>query len=117
MLIQNHLMVCLKFSLYINYSGYLPIHLPNFLCLRLSCLLIAISLSLRKGNHETEEKTAILEENAEEKSVKEDEEGLTTYPYERLKVTSTDPLPGIDVTKREVKIHIPTCLKRIKIIA
>ena len=32
----------------------------------------------------------------------EDEEGLPIYPYERLKVTSTDPVSEIDVTKREV---------------
>lgn len=32
----------------------------------------------------------------------EDEEGLTLYPYERLKTTSTDPVSDIDVTKREV---------------
>lgn len=32
----------------------------------------------------------------------EDEEGLTLYPYERLKTTSTDPVTDIDVTKREV---------------
>lgn len=32
----------------------------------------------------------------------QDEEGLPTYPYERLKVTSSDPVTGIDVTKREV---------------
>lgn len=32
----------------------------------------------------------------------EDEEGLTLYPYERLKTTSTDPVKDIDVTKREV---------------
>ncbi|KAF9616275.1 hypothetical protein IFM89_029051, partial [Coptis chinensis] len=31
----------------------------------------------------------------------EDEEGLPTYPYERLKTTSTDPVTEIDVTKRE----------------
>ncbi|XP_021277683.1 villin-4 isoform X1 [Herrania umbratica] len=31
----------------------------------------------------------------------EDEEGLPVYPYERLKVTSTDPVSEIDVTKRE----------------
>ncbi|XWS73278.1 hypothetical protein CRYUN_Cryun02cG0114200 [Craigia yunnanensis] len=31
----------------------------------------------------------------------EDEEGLPIYPYERLKVTSTDPVSEIDVTKRE----------------
>ncbi|KAI3830341.1 hypothetical protein MKW92_030870 [Papaver armeniacum] len=31
----------------------------------------------------------------------EDEEGLPIYPYERLKVFSTDPVTDIDVTKRE----------------
>ncbi|KAF9680537.1 hypothetical protein SADUNF_Sadunf06G0131700 [Salix dunnii] len=33
----------------------------------------------------------------------EDEEGLPIYPYERLKVNSSDPAIEIDVTKREVK--------------
>jgi gelsolin len=32
----------------------------------------------------------------------EDEEGLPIYPYERLKIASTDPVSEIDVTKREV---------------
>ncbi|GAV76012.1 Gelsolin domain-containing protein/VHP domain-containing protein, partial [Cephalotus follicularis] len=31
----------------------------------------------------------------------EDEEGLPIYPYERLKINSTDPVTEIDVTKRE----------------
>ncbi|KAH9805828.1 Villin-4 [Citrus sinensis] len=31
----------------------------------------------------------------------EDEEGVPIYPYERLKITSTDPITEIDVTKRE----------------
>ncbi|XP_039142174.1 villin-5-like isoform X1 [Dioscorea cayenensis subsp. rotundata] len=31
----------------------------------------------------------------------EDEEGLIIFPYERLKVKSTNPVTGIDVTKRE----------------
>ncbi|XAR51144.1 hypothetical protein NMG60_11005693 [Bertholletia excelsa] len=31
----------------------------------------------------------------------EDEEGLPTYPYERLKIDSADPITEIDVTKRE----------------
>ncbi|XP_041021377.1 villin-4 [Juglans microcarpa x Juglans regia] len=31
----------------------------------------------------------------------EDEEGLPVYPYERLKITSSDPITEIDVTKRE----------------
>lgn len=36
----------------------------------------------------------------------EDEEGLPIYPYERLKITSTDPVTDIDVTKREVYCNI-----------
>lgn len=32
----------------------------------------------------------------------EDEEGLPIFPYERLKVSSKDPVSDIDVTKREV---------------
>lgn len=34
----------------------------------------------------------------------EDDEGLPVFPYERLKITSTDPVTEIDVTKREVTI-------------
>ncbi|XP_022755445.1 villin-4-like isoform X2 [Durio zibethinus] len=34
----------------------------------------------------------------------EDEEGLPIYPYERLKITSTDPVSEIDVTKRETYV-------------
>lgn len=41
-----------------------------------------------------------IEEDVKEGEA-EDEEGLLIYPYERLKITSTDPVPDIDVTKRE----------------
>ncbi|CAJ2637793.1 villin-4-like [Trifolium pratense] len=41
-----------------------------------------------------------IDEDVKE-SEAEDEEGLLIYPYERLKITSTDPVPDIDVTKRE----------------
>lgn len=41
-----------------------------------------------------------IQEDAKEGDA-EDEEGLPIFPYERLKVTSTDPVTGIDVTKRE----------------
>ena len=34
----------------------------------------------------------------------EDEERFPTFPYERLKVSSTDPVEEIDVTNREVII-------------
>lgn len=32
----------------------------------------------------------------------DDDEGLPTYPYERLTILSMDPVTEIDVTKREV---------------
>lgn len=35
----------------------------------------------------------------------DDDEGLTTYPYDRLKTSSTDVPQEIDVTKREVCMH------------
>ncbi|XP_068647081.1 villin-4-like [Aristolochia californica] len=36
----------------------------------------------------------------------EDEEGLPIFPYERLKVTSSDPVTEIDVTKRETYLSL-----------
>ncbi|XP_057545488.1 villin-4-like [Amaranthus tricolor] len=41
-----------------------------------------------------------IREDAKEDEA-EDVEGLTTYPYERLKTTSDDPVSDVDVTKRE----------------
>ncbi|WVZ17975.1 hypothetical protein V8G54_005297 [Vigna mungo] len=41
-----------------------------------------------------------IQEDVKENEV-EDEEGLVIHPYERLKITSTDPVTSIDVTKRE----------------
>lgn len=35
----------------------------------------------------------------------DDDEGLTTYPYDRLKTSATDTPQEIDVTKREVCMH------------
>ncbi|CAO2841806.1 unnamed protein product [Amaranthus hypochondriacus] len=66
----------------------------------------------RKLNPESPKETPTPESNSKEKSMgsiqedskedeAEDEEGLTTYPYERLKTTSEDPVSEIDVTKRE----------------
>lgn len=43
-----------------------------------------------------------IQEDAKENEA-EDEEGLTVYPYERLKTTSSDPVTDIDLTKREVR--------------
>ncbi|KAJ9141342.1 hypothetical protein P3X46_031884 [Hevea brasiliensis] len=41
-----------------------------------------------------------IQEDVKEGEV-EDEEGLPIFPYERLKISSTDPVTEIDVTKRE----------------
>ncbi|KAL2340302.1 hypothetical protein Fmac_008242 [Flemingia macrophylla] len=46
-----------------------------------------------------------IQEDVKEDEV-EDEEGLVTYPYERLKITSTDPVTSIDVTKRECVLEL-----------
>ncbi|KAK1317424.1 Villin-4 [Acorus calamus] len=42
-----------------------------------------------------------IQEDVKEGKGAEDEEGLPIFPYERLKVTSSDPVSDIDVTKRE----------------
>ncbi|KAK8649795.1 hypothetical protein V6N13_139452 [Hibiscus sabdariffa] len=47
------------------------------------------SLSVRDDRKESEKEDEV------------DEEGVPTYPYERLKTTSEDPVTEIDVTKRE----------------
>ena len=51
---------------------------------------------------------SIQEDSKEDEA--EDEEGLTTYPYERLKTTSEDPVIEIDVTKREVFLFCPSLI-------
>jgi len=43
-----------------------------------------------------------IQEDAE--GEKEEDEGLPTYPYERLTTTSDDPAPDIDLTRREVRL-------------
>ena len=43
-----------------------------------------------------------IQEDAE--GEKEEDEGLPTYPYERLTTTSDDPAPDIDLTRREVLV-------------
>lgn len=59
----------------------------------------------RQNSIEPKPKPQTIEEDVKEGEA-EDEEGVTTYPYERLKTTSTDPVADIDVTKREVLIGI-----------
>ncbi|KAL6843762.1 hypothetical protein ACP4OV_026333 [Aristida adscensionis] len=58
-----------------------------------------------KGSPEPEK--AIQEESGtgdgdENENEEEDDEGRTIYPYERLITTAEDPIPDIDVTKREI---------------
>lgn len=40
----------------------------------------------------------------------ESDEGLPVYPYDRLRTSSTNPAPDIDVTKREVNLLWHRCL-------
>jgi len=44
--------------------------------------------------------TPVAQEDVKE--VSEGEEGLPVYPYDRLRTSSTNPAPDIDVTKREI---------------
>ncbi|KAL2534757.1 Villin-4 [Abeliophyllum distichum] len=53
-----------------------------------------------RENSASKPKPETIQEDVKEGEV-EDEEGLTIYPYERLKISSTDPVTVIDVTKRE----------------
>ncbi|XP_051141612.1 villin-4-like [Andrographis paniculata] len=50
---------------------------------------------------ELKPKPETIQEDVKENEVADDEEGLATHPYERLKTTSADPVKDIDVTKRE----------------
>lgn len=59
-------------------------------------------------NLKTNKIESIQEDMKEEEA--EDEEGLILYPYERLTTTSTDPVTGIDVTKREVIYLTALCM-------
>ncbi|GJN26531.1 hypothetical protein PR202_gb14468 [Eleusine coracana subsp. coracana] len=57
-----------------------------------------------KGSPEPEKaihEAGITEDGNENEDDPEGDEGRTMYPYERLTTTAEDPVPGIDVTKRE----------------
>ncbi|KAI4344434.1 hypothetical protein L6164_011663 [Bauhinia variegata] len=72
-------------------------------------ITIKVSPGTAKPKPETNDKensvSSRLESLTIEEDVKEgeaeDDEGLPIYPYERLKINSSDPVPDIDVTKRE----------------
>jgi len=55
----------------------------------------------KENSVSTRVESLTIQEDVKEDEI-EDEEGLVIHPYERLKITSTDPVPNIDVTKREV---------------
>ncbi|CAA3030069.1 villin-4-like, partial [Olea europaea subsp. europaea] len=55
---------------------------------------------ISRENSTRKPKPATIKEDVKEDEV-EDEKGLTTYPYERLTISSLDPVTEIDVTKRE----------------
>ncbi|KAL0334401.1 UNVERIFIED_CONTAM: Villin-4, partial [Sesamum angustifolium] len=60
----------------------------------------ATPLSRQNSVEELKPKPEPIQEDVKENET-EDDEGLQVYPYDRLKTTSTDPVPDIDVTKRE----------------
>ncbi|GMN52008.1 hypothetical protein TIFTF001_021155 [Ficus carica] len=70
---------------------------------------IKVSPEVTKPKPETNNKENSMSSRIESLTIQEDvkegeaedEEGLSIYPYERLKTTSTDPVTEIDVTKRE----------------
>lgn len=45
----------------------------------------------------------------------DDDEGLSTHPYERLTILSTNPVAEIDVTKREVCVSETLLLSELKV--
>ncbi|KAL5071137.1 hypothetical protein RYX36_022024 [Vicia faba] len=62
--------------------------------------------SIKETNSDNENSTSSIEESLTiQEDVKEgeaeDNEGLPVYPYESVNTDSTDPMPDIDVTKRE----------------
>lgn len=62
------------------------------------------TVSRQNSGEEPKPKPETIQEDVKENEV-EDEEGLTIHQYDRLKTTSSDPAPDIDVTKREVLIR------------
>lgn len=73
-------------------------------------LWLKVSPEAPKENPETNSKENSMSSRIEALTIQEDvkegeaedEEGLPIYPYERIKISSTDPVTEIDVTKREV---------------
>jgi len=68
---------------------------------------LPLSLKLLQNEASPEAEKAIREECATGdgdvgENETEDDEGRTIYPYERLTTRAEDPVPDIDVTKREV---------------
>lgn len=53
--------------------------------------------------------TLTIQENVEEGEA-DDDEGILTYPYQRLTILSTNPVTEIDVTKREVCVSVTLLL-------
>lgn len=70
---------------------------------------VKVSPEVTKPKPETNDKENSMSSRIESLTIQEDvkegeaedEEGLSIYPYERLKTTSADPVIEIDVTKRE----------------
>lgn len=50
-----------------------------------------------------EESTNNIHEDSKEEAEAEEDSSLPTFPYERLKTDSEDPVPDIDLARREVR--------------
>ena len=74
--------------------------------------MVEVSPETPKQKPETNSKENSMSSRIEALTIQEDvkegeaqdEDGLPIYPYERLKISSPDPVTEIDVTKREVFI-------------
>ena len=78
--------------------------------MKYSVLVVEVSPEAQKQKPEANSKENSMSSRIEALTIQEDvkegeaedEEGLPIYPYERLKISSQDPVTEIDVTKREV---------------
>ncbi|KAJ1697999.1 hypothetical protein LUZ63_006511 [Rhynchospora breviuscula] len=60
----------------------------------------------KEGEVSNRSESLTIREDAKEEEVGEDEEGMVTYPYDRLKTNSEDPVTDIDITKREAYLSV-----------
>ena len=67
----------------------------------------------KENSTSSKEGSQTIEEDAKEGQA-EDNEGLPVYPYERVNTASTDPMPDIDMTKREAYLSPDEFQEKLK---